>query len=384
MAPSMIPGCETSLSVLNSIFVLPHGGGSLVKCGLRSLLKSVLETLLVCVAKHGRLDPPPDRVLSRVVSSAVPLTMGEWMPLMGDLGFLSTEANVRSACVRALVDCLGQAALRKDIGSHPLLESRVWLCRHLFGSEESNDGSSPHQQAHQQQQQQAEALWVQWVRLSESEGVVPLSPVYHAAFAPLLLHKDAIVRNAAARASAAAIAIHPSTAADTIHSMQCLFTSSMPERAAAPPRGAGGSSTAQGAGVAGGSKGGKGAKGSKGDKVEKIDISTLKFTVAPTTTAPEDTKYPCREAIATFVGAVGNEKVLNACTDDANAVRDLVTALLSLVLTWGVMDPKDAVREKMVAGGRQLIDGYADLPELCDAMRIAIEAVIAQPQQPGV
>jgi hypothetical protein len=192
---------------------------------LRALRKPMLSAVLkalAAAAAHPQttLAPPPEQVLAKLVRSSggsedgaipSPLSVSEWGVLLGDLGLMSAHEPVRLAVLRALLmlaqDGGDDAALLKltlPAAGNPLLVSRLWLSRHDAESEACRGAAA-----------------LLWERCGSS---CVLRPLYAPPLLPLLSHSTANVRASAAKALAAAVREHPTTAVGTLQRLFQLAT----------------------------------------------------------------------------------------------------------------------------------------------------------------
>eukprot|EP01041_Mallomonas_annulata_P003729 gene3729-7411_t len=320
--PSLVPGCEAAFMVIDGCWPNLDAAESKGKdseiayckaslASLAPLRKGVLEICLKVLAKF-RVDPSPDKLFLRAATQQE-LSPGDWTPILGSIGILSDEIQVRNVCLRAvMVMALRGASLK----TNPLLESRLWL---------SQFDSDP------DLRQLAEGVW--------SERGVPLSQSYVTGLLPLLGHEYQHVRESSAKAIIGGVVHHPSAIQSTIDKLKQFLLSALPQETT-PPVSAG-----------------------KEGQMLSTPIRIMDQH------QDEDVKGPSRAAIAVAFATFGEMK--NIPTELAPSI---VPDLIEFILTYGVVDVQTEVQEAMLAAGRSLLDGYG--AELSGQLLSLLESVL--------
>ena len=199
----------------------------------------MLELILAVARYHPRVEPKPEELLTRIllqenyswIPSSVPreseseggmFTLSEWLPILGDNGFLNEENFVRFTCIKSIYNYITTSsastvsAFIKTIT--PLLESRLFMCQYDSETENANLGRQ---------------VWTFLSTLSttsddphvsnkEGKGF-KLSENYYVSLAPMFSHKSQSIRDMAARALAAAMTVYPHTSQRTLENMKTLL-----------------------------------------------------------------------------------------------------------------------------------------------------------------
>jgi hypothetical protein len=320
----------------------------------------------------------------RMIMSAMPLSSADWVPIIGDHGLLSTELRVRKALYR-IIAALFQVGGGSTAVNNALLEGRLFVCKHDEEDDEAKE--------------LAEAMWASF---ATNLPAAVVSDNFASGIVYLLTHKHPNVREAAAKALAGGISVHTHLADSIIDQVLSIYVSSGPvlhekiRLGAALPAG--------NIAVVGklSEKSAAGASGKK-DKKEKDSSSSVTSPVAPLSSAAgavtiEDIHFDARVAVGFFIAAIGKSRCLYGSSarivetsirleDNESAavvvkesadIDALIGKLLDFLLSQGVVDMNEAVRSKMIAAGRALIDGYGSVKGRCAMMLEAIQAVLAR------
>lgn len=417
-AQTPVHGCDLTLFVLDSLWphtareysakvAATHDSSSPSSLGsIRSLLTTLLHTLLCVIANHPRMEPQPALVFERVFLGAGILSEEEWAPIVAETGLLSTEPLVRATALKCILLAANAAQAQGDavatvIAAHPLMESRLWMLRF-----DEDDSVRPI----------ADQIWHLWESSARETFLTTSSsklPDYYTSLAPLLPNKQRRVRNCAAKAIAVAIGTNPTATATgaTVDEVKSLFMASVPSqplnasrptpaKAAAPlankallassavskpkpaSKGVGGIGSISAISATAAPKTTKVVRrvvvkkvsASEADSKPKADPTASKpaTVIAPRKTEiVEDKTFPVREAIAVFVEALSKQASLTQ-------QPGTVSTLLDFVLSHGVVDLHAGVRDCMLTAGRALVDGFAVESTQCSQMFTAIQAVIAK------
>ena len=103
--PTILRGCESAFLVLDYCWPLSEDGDEVDSrqlSALRPLLKGFIIVCLRVLTKF-RVEPPPEHVLSRIVSSVI-LEKDEWEVIISEYGILSRPRNVRFCCLKIVSD----------------------------------------------------------------------------------------------------------------------------------------------------------------------------------------------------------------------------------------------------------------------------------------
>ena len=163
---------------------------------LRLLRRPMIEITL-CI-------PNCSSVLNQLCESP-PFSIGEWTPLLGEMGFLNPEPTIRFACIaaiRQMIESCGELKGKKN----PLVVSRLWQSR--FDSIQEN----------------AELAHIVW---GISECVLPKA--YNAPLLALLSHDDDGVRISAAKALAGAMLEYPESSRITAENLLTNYRNRLPK-----------------------------------------------------------------------------------------------------------------------------------------------------------
>lgn len=328
----VVPGCESAFMVLSEMWpnLQEQQSRSSTESELvatketlrvlRPMRRAVLETCLKVLAKI-RVHPPADVVLTRVATQQE-LSPGEWTPLLGSLGLLSEETNVRKCCLRIIKT----VAVNGGNLSGPSLESRLWVC------------SFDHEEA---VRSLAKDAW--------QERRMELSPTYSFGLLPLLSHLHEHVRIAGAKAIIGGIQVHPQSAESAVASLKKLFLNSLPQPAQSP------------------------SNGLPGPGMLPMDLPRGGVAVDA---AEEKAAANVRVAVAAGLAAIGDTKALPSPQSDV-----MVPALMAFLLEHGVTDKDSAVREGMLSAGRALVESFG--AELNAELLAMLEATLARKPEKG-
>lgn len=309
--PNLLPGAEASWMVLESIWpksTFEHANLS----PLRNFHASVIEVCLSVLFKFSRLEPSADKVLYRLTSQVSPLSHSEWLPLLGSQGLLCSDGGVRLIVLKAIHQALTPPSSTEP--KNPLLLTRLWVTKYDEVDEI---------------RQFASEVW-------DSLGG-KLNSSYYPSLSSLLIHDNDLVRKAAAKAIAGAIAVYPESAAATIEQLEKLFREAKPlviEKK-----------------VAGG-----------GTKISTAD----------------DTQISTRVAVARVFTAFGIEKA----GPETSKCVDIVLALLDFILAVGVVDSAPEVRSNMLDACRSIVEGFG--VDMSTQILSMLETLLAKKANPKV
>jgi hypothetical protein len=297
---------------------------------LRPLRKPMIEVVLYVLQHHPRSEPEPGGILISLLMGP-PLSVGEWAPLLGNGGLLAKEASVRLAVLEAVeAVATGGSAGKASLSGNPLLESRLWLARHDEDEEVAEAG---------------ERVW-------DARGAA-LSGVYAAPLLVLLAHETRRVRTAAARALAAAVGALPDSATGTLTRLLDLFQANAPEPVKEDARGGAAFLAPPSA---------------DGVFAEEVDPEEA--------AAAEKLKAGARGGVAAALEELGKAKALSPDGPDKH-----LEVVFPFLLNHGVVDPDEAVRQRMVSAGMALIDAYGS--GHAAALLPIFEGVLAAPAGAG-
>ena len=311
------------------------------------------------------------------------LSVGEWLPLLNDQGLLSTESHVRAAtlrCVSHYMHCCSSVMIT-NLHSNPLVSSRLWLCQYDCNEECATAG---------------QLLYRFWCENNRSESVG--LDDYYTPLVPLFAHITYDVREAAARAVAAALAARPQSLSNTIDKLQNYFIANTPAPVSvAANRDTAGTGTGKMLGKADLSAPkkdtpttssigilkdlGKSATTTKGKPTTTAatissKISTPIIAIKSTSGQPSTTQDTTKEAIRTTIAKVyyyiGKDHALNPEN------KSVLGQLFEFVLNNGSMDRSSIVRDNMITAGRALIDAYCTDNEVCMHVLSSIRIALAQ------
>ncbi|CAM9143400.1 unnamed protein product, partial [Chrysoparadoxa australica] len=266
------------------------------RAALMALRKCMIEAVLGTLARFKRLEPSPASVLAQLCSG-VPLTSDEWEPLLGNLGLLSEEEHVRSACLEAmmLVASEDPEALQGKL----LLALRLWsvLCS-------SHDADRDNAEL-------ASELW--------EESGLELCPAYSPTFLELLANSSAFsaVRECSGRALAAAAVQLPSTADAALTKLLELYERETPK---VQP------------------------------KEKELDMA--KYFAKDDNqddNGDVDRGWSCRSGVAQALAALGQAKALAS-----------PLLMFEFIVKEGLADKDDLVRGQMLQAGTAMISAYGD------------------------
>ena len=293
---------------------------------LRPLRKGMSEVVLHALKAHPRCEPAPGGILISLLMGPA-LSVGEWAPLLSNEGLLSTEASVRLAVLEAIEAVAGSSSRGKaSLTGNPLLESRLWLARHDEDEEVAEAGQ----------------------RVWEARGA-ELSRLYAAPLLVLLGHETRRVRAAAGRSLAAAVVALPDTATATLTRLLDVFKANEASAEEADkPRG------------------------------EAYFLAPLgdEEASAEEKATKEQEKAGTRSGVAGALEEMGKRSAVDPEGPDKH-----LEIIFPFLLTSGVVDPSDAVRQQMVSAGMALIDAYG--ASQAGALLPIFEGVLETAAAPG-
>ena len=276
-----------------------------------------------------------------------------------------------------------------NLQSNPLVSSRLWLCQYDCNEECATAG---------------QLLYHFWCENNRSESVG--LDDYYTPLVPLFAHVTYDVREAAARAVAAALAARPQSLTNTIEKLQNYFITNTPTPApvsVAANRDAIGTGTAKMVGKTDLSAPKKDTSSSSIGILKDLGKSTTtattkgKSTTTSTTTTytisskistpmialksttgqqPSSAQDTAKEAIRTTIAKVyyyiGKDHALNPEN------KSVLGSLFEFVLNNGSMDRSSIVRDSMITAGRALIDAYCTDNEVCMHVLSTIRIALGQ------
>ncbi|OQR93727.1 translational activator GCN1 [Thraustotheca clavata] len=187
----------------------------------RLLRRSMLEVTLEWLDHDVKEEIPtldnlsPDVVLTQICRGA-PLSSDEWEPLIGDSGLLSTNAGARHACLKAImemVDAQFGDDDEEDESNVTLIASEMRLVAMLSIALFDEDAEN---------KSLAEAIWP----LSDATITKDIGDV----LLPLLRHPNANVRDSAAAALASAMKQFPDITSPILKKIQSEFVHHIPSK----------------------------------------------------------------------------------------------------------------------------------------------------------
>jgi hypothetical protein len=366
----------------------PEAGGRVFSPAAR-LLAEAVDPLLRLVLAAGLVahkwcrplpvDPSPEAVLLRVTCQRL-LTPAEWAPLTGNRGMLNSDARVRLLCLRCVQNMLTHGHLLD--GLSPALSARMWMLLHDADKD----------------------VCALAERVFREEPVLCVDGGTPAVLYPMLAHREAAVRLAAARAIAACLFACPASAdvgassgagvsaMGVLREVTALYFSSVPAVRRTDDNllsGRGGKLIVKGAeaplkGV--GKKAGGAASASMAAPVPRArpapaSTPAMLFTrgavagvlqsVGAAVAAGREGAEP-GAALCVAGAAAGAAKAALARTA---ADLEFFTAAFDFLLDAGAVDGDEAVRDAMIAAGRALIDGFGS--SFGDLVQSRLQAVLS-------
>ena len=270
-----------------------------------------------------------------------------------------------------------------NLHSNPLVSSRLWLCQYDCNEECATAGK---------------LLYRFWCENNRSESVG--LDDYYTPLVPLFAHITYDVREAAARAVAAALSARPQSLTNTIDKLQNYFIANTPAPVSvAANRDATGTGKMLGKAdlsapkkdtTTGSSIGILKDLGKVSTTTTTKGKSTTPATIAPTSkistpiiasktttgqqpsSAQDITKEAIRTTIAKVYYYIGKDHALNPEN------KSVLGQLFEFVLNNGSMDRSSIVRDNMITAGRALIDTYCTDNEVCIHVLSTIRIALGQ------
>ena len=270
-----------------------------------------------------------------------------------------------------------------NLHSNPLVSSRLWLCQYDCNEECATAGK---------------LLYRFWCENNRSESVG--LDDYYTPLVPLFAHITYDVREAAARAVAAALSARPQSLTNTIDKLQNYFIANTPAPVSvAANRDATGTGKMLGKAdlsapkkdtTTGSSIGILKDLGKVSTTTTTKGKSTTPATIAPTSkistpiiasktttgqqpsSAQDITKEAIRTTIAKVYYYIGKDHALNPEN------KSVLGQLFEFVLNNGSMDRSSIVRDNMITAGRALIDTYCTDNEVCMHVLSTIRIALGQ------
>jgi len=311
--PALVTGCELTFTLFDCVWPSTED----LPTELTRLFKPALELCLVVMAQL-RVEPSPETTILRIVGQVSRLLQQKngslaesaLEPLLGDLGMCSAATNVRLACVRAL-----SFVARSSTTSL----SNTLSCRLYQAKYDSEDA--------------VKDLATTILGELVSAGRAPSLPAqFIEVYLALFNHETAGVREAASRSLATGLHVHADLAAKVVAELQSVYKGALPTPPSIKTK----------------------DKGLDFGLAPKKSIAVADKVVSSTPVAVDDKGANLRCAVATAIATLGSEKSLS---QQGNS--DLILQVLDFLLTSGVVDPSDDVRNAMVTAGRSFVDGYA-------------------------
>lgn len=351
----MMPGGDAALRCLDWLW--PDVEARVVATRTVTLFQSVIDPLLTHVidaclvaqrfCRGTQTDPTPERVLLRVTAQRV-LTMDEWAPLLGNRGILSNDSRVRLACLHSVQKMIQHGFLFDSLP--PLLASRLWLLLH--------DGDKD---------VAAAALHV-----LQEEAMLTVDKAVLAELYVLMAHSEESVRKAAAKAIAEGSLFASDTSAlEAISTLVDIYTANIPvmrtvdenllkgkigkmlikEGKDLPVVSSGNKSFP---------KAGSIGSQSSGKTVQGTSTPSMLFSRRAVAWALESlgTVVACK-AEADTTECLSHRRT--GCVATVAVDQALFAAVFDFILSKGVVDKDDAVRDSMLTAGRAIIDGYGEV-----------------------
>ena len=295
--PTSLPGCDMTFQVLADC--LPR------EAHIGEVLSSVIE-LCLRAQRRVRIEPKPELILRRLCVENGK-NISDWMPLVGSLGLLAEEVDVRAVCLRVLQSAFESlaAAGQKLVGDITLQQK---LAVHLLIA---RCDSAPECSA------LGATAWTAWTTLVGAADGGLAAEACFGSILPIFSNKVETVRACAARAVAQAAMLHTSSTATRgiFKQLQTLYNANLPEQLGPSVRGA---------------------------------------------RAAADDHVGTRVAVSLAIGALGVNKVLLAPGMSQSQQQEELMQVVRFVSTVGAGDRSVDVRDAMLQAGRDIVDIYGE------------------------
>jgi len=297
--PTSLPGCDMVFQVLADS--MPSDSS------LGAALHPAQELCLRAMRK-ARVEPKPEGVLQLMCVRNC-TRVSDWTPLIGVLGLLSEEAEVRSACLRILQKSFETLIVAGSAACARVGETtdREHLAVHLLLGK---CDSVPEVAA------LGGGVWESWTTLCGAADGGLGAESFLPGLLPLFAHKLEAVRSCAARAVAHATLLHSATAQAVLKKLQATYTSALPEKLDASVRGA---------------------------------------------RALADDNYGTRVAVGVALASMGAQKVLTLLSTSSKQQQDELMAVVKFIATVGAGDRHADVRDAMLHAGRAIVEAYGEV-----------------------
>lgn len=300
----------------------------------RSPLKQMIEICLFMIPKYRSGDMvDPSEVLVKIFTT-VKLTTAEWIPVVGSTGLLNDDSKVRAACLKSMFASFDNGILSlNDVAKNPLLVSRLWFAT-------CYEEDDIHSLAH--------ALWT---RIG-----VETERVMLASLLPLLSNESVIISKCAGRAIARDVGGHLAEFEDVISSLLELFVNSkVPKDSTLVPP------------VLETSKSSSSSTSTSHSISKHELVSFMSGGLKTQKPQTEDLKWTTRLSIAEAVTHVAILNSLNLAQKEQ---------ILQFILSQGVIDSNEDVREAFLQAGIKLVDNFGS--EHCENVIVILQSELAK------